>query len=338
MKLNASKLDFSDVLLVPKGPSRIFSRKQVALQHSQYFPKSQQTWNGVPIFSANMDTVGTVKMYEHLKNHNIVTCFDKNLNSNFLAKNVNLNSDVYSFSTGITENDVCIISDLIKQYNPKFLCIDVANGYMVKFIDTIAYLRSKFPNIIITAGNVVTSDMVQLISESGADIVKLGIGSGSVCTTRIKTGIGYPQFSCITDCKTIADEYGIKLMSDGGITTPGDICKAYTAGADFVMLGSMLAGHNNTSDNIEIIDGKEYTQFYGMSSSLANDKYSEMSDYKTSEGKEVTIPLKGDIENTLYNIFGGIRSCCAYLDAYDISQLYGKSDVILVNNQTNQTY
>ncbi len=333
------KLDFKDVLLVPKGTSHVSSRKYVSTKTNIQFKTPEKKWKGTPIFTSNMDSTGTLQMYDKIHNEDIVTCFDKNLNGDFLENTYELDREKYCFSTGISAYDVSVIKNVIQKYDPKFICIDVANGYMENFINMVTYFRTSYPDLIIVAGNVVTPSAVESLAQAGADIVKIGIGSGSVCTTRLKTGIGCPQLSAVMDCWEVAQKYKVKIMSDGGIQTPGDICKAYAAGADFVMLGSILAGHKDTTENVIYKDGRAFVEFYGMSSQEANDKYNGgMGKYRTAEGKKVLIPLKGNVMDTVEDILGGVRSCCSYLGAANINQMYKKSDIIKVNQQVNDQY
>lgn len=333
------KLDFKDVLIIPKTFSPISSRKEVDEKVTVFFKTPSREWNGVPIFASNMDSVGTLKMYEKLSPYGIVTCFDKNINEDLYNNDYILDKNRYCISTGVNIDDIVKVQDVMEKYNPKFLCVDVANGYMTKFLNTVAYFRTAYPDTILIAGNVVTPDVIKDLAGVGVDVIKLGIGSGSVCTTRLKTGIGYPQLSAIIDCWEVAADHNVKIMSDGGIQTPGDICKAYAAGADFVMIGSMLAGHIDTVPKVVTINGEEYAEFYGMSSQKANDKYNGgLQNYKTAEGKKVIIPLKGQVSETVEDILGGLRSCCAYLGAYTPEEIFTNSELIRVNNQVNDIY
>jgi GMP reductase len=333
------KLDFKDVLITPKTFSHIRTRKEVCDKVRYHFKSSNRTWKGVPIFASNMDSIGTLKMYGKLHEHEVVTCFHKNLNKKLLENDYDLDKNLYSISTGINTDDIEILKEVMDKYKPKFLCIDVANGYMMKFLNTVNCLKSMYPDTIIIAGNIVTPEILPELSIAGIDIIKLGIGSGSVCTTRIKTGIGYPQLSSILDCYETAQKYDIKIMSDGGIQTPGDICKAYAAGADFVMLGSMFAGHKDTSEQIINSNGCEYAEFYGMSSQKANNIYNGgLQNYKTAEGKRVMVKLKDSVDDTVEDILGGIRSCCAYVGAWNPSEIYQKSNIIRVQHQVNDQY
>jgi GMP reductase len=171
---------------------------------------------------------------------------------------------------------------------------------------------------------------------AGADIVKVGIGPGSVCTTRVKTGVGYPQLSAIIECADAAHGLGGHIISDGGCVTPGDVAKAFGAGADFVMLGGMLAGHNESGGEMIEIAGEKYKKFYGMSSETAMNKHvGGVAEYRASEGKTVQVPFKGDVIDTLKDILGGIRSTCTYVGASKLKELTKRTTFIRVLEQEN---
>ncbi|HEX9827508.1 MAG TPA: GMP reductase, partial [Flavobacteriaceae bacterium] len=226
-------------------------------------------------------------------------------------------------------------------FNPhlKFICIDVANGYSEHFVEFVKQTRDQYPDKVIIAGNVVTGEMVEELLLSGADIVKVGIGPGSVCTTRVKTGVGYPQLSAIIECADAAHGLGGQIISDGGCTIPGDVAKAFGAGADFVMLGGMLAGHDESGGELIERDGKPYKKFYGMSSQTAMEKHvGGVAEYRASEGKTVEVPYKGDVETTVQDILGGLRSTCTYVGAQRLKELTKRTTFIRVAEQENKVY
>lgn len=338
------KLDYKDVLIVPKT-SYIDSRKLVNLKTTYKFRNSRQEWTGVPIMSSNMDTVTGINSLNILSKRNWLSCMPKHMNKDFSNMAIPLplalnNSDMYALSCGINKNDIDILEIVIKRLNDighplKFLCVDVANGHLAKLTMTCASIRDRHPYLTIIAGNVVTPLAVEdLIVDGGVDIVKVGIGSGLMCITRQQTGVGYPQLSAILECSFTAASLKGYTMTDGGITCPGDVCKAYCAGADFVMLGSMLSGHDENPG--EVVNG--HKTCYGMSSTIANNMYGfGLGDYKASEGRIVSIPLKGSIEKTMNEFEGGIRSCCTYINAQNIKEMYYNSKFILVNRQLEQT-
>ena len=328
------KLGFKDVMIRPKR-STLKSRSEVSLERDFKFLHSPLTWSGIPIIAANMDTVGTFEMAKALSNKNLFTTIHKHYSENEWTE----------FISNTSENDLNYISeqDSIKlaaiiATSPqlKFICIDVANGYSEHFSNFVKQTRELYPDKVIIAGNVVTGEMVEELLLSGADIVKVGIGPGSVCTTRVKTGVGYPQLSAIIEC---AHGLGGQIISDGGCSSPGDIAKAFGAGADFVMLGGMLAGHDESGGEIVERNGESYRKFYGMSSSTAMEKHvGGVADYRASEGKTVEVPYKGSVENTLQDILGGLRSTCTYVGAARLKELTKRTTFIRVNEQENRVY
>lgn len=340
------KLDFDNVLIKPRK-SELFSRKQVQLNVEYSFPHSQYKWSGVPIMVANMDTTGTFEMAQALSNHNVITCIHKHYSlddwSNWLNKVQYGNPSIYDricVSSGTSKNDIHKLSQILNFHpNLKMVMLDIANGYSQHFLDVIQEVRSLFPDKIIIAGNIVTPEMTEDLINRGADIVKGGIGPGSVCTTRKKTGIGYPQLSCVIECSQAAHRLGGLFISDGGCTCPGDFSKAFGAGADFVMSGGMFSGHEESAGEIIIENDKKFKLFYGMSSKKAMDTHSGgVADYRTSEGKVVKIPFKGSVQNTILDILGGIRSTCTYVGAASLDKLSQNTTFIRVSRQLNNVY
>jgi GMP reductase len=327
------KLDFKDVLIRPKR-STLSSRKEVDLTRRYKFKHSGATWSGVPIMASNMDGVGTIDMAKALQKHGMFTCLTKDCDEDALSGLVGTNH--FSISTGIGERDFQKVSAIINNYKQiQFICIDVANGYSEYFGDYVSKVRKEFPNHIIIAGNVVTADMTQELILRGADIVKVGIGPGSVCTTRIQTGVGYPQLSAIIECADAAHGLGAHIIADGGCTCPGDVAKAFGAGADFVMLGGLLAGHDEGGG--EINNG--LVTFYGMSSDTAMTKYhGGVAEYRSSEGRTVTIPYKGAVKDTVLDLLGGLRSACTYVGAPSLKQLSKCTTFIRVTKQYNDVF
>ena len=181
--------------------------------------------------------------------------------------------------------------------------------------------------------------MTQELVLSGADIVKVGIGPGSVCTTRIQTGVGYTQLSAVIECADAAHGLGAHIIADGGCTCPGDVAKGFGGGADFVMLGGMLAGHDEGGGKIIKKNGSKYIEFYGSSSEVANKKhYGGLSNYRSSEGRSVKINYRGKINETILNILGGVRSSCTYVGAPSLKQLSKCTTFVRVSNQFNETF
>jgi len=338
------KLDYSDVLIRPKR-STLKSRKEVDLIRTTKFVNSKQVYSGVPIMAANMDGVGTFEMADKLSKLNIFTCLVKTYKTNELVDffdSSDLELMTYrkqnvAMSIGTSDSDLKKFKEVyeLTDGNLKYLCVDVANGYTEMFSNFIYKLRLNHSKLVIIAGNVVTGDMTQELILNGADIVKCGIGPGSVCTTRIQTGVGYPQLSAVIECADAAHGLGGHIIADGGCTNSGDVAKAFGGGSDFVMLGGMLAGHDEGGG--EVVDNM--IKFYGMSSETANDKhFGGLKDYRASEGKEVSIPYKGTVGSTIQSILGGIRSACTYIGAGKIKDLPKSTTFVRVNNTHNIVY
>ena len=363
------KLDFKDVLIRPKR-STLSSRKEVTLVRQYTFKHSGREYNGVPIMAANMDGVGTFEMAKALSEHTLFTCLIKSydLESYINHQEFILGNKLYensvAVSTGTSDSDWTKLQQILNVFTElKYICVDVANGYSEHFGDFIARVRDKYPSHTIIAGNVVTADMTQELILRGADIVKVGIGPGSVCTTRVQTGVGYPQLSAIIECADAAHGLGGHIIADGGCTCPGDVAKAFGAGADFVMLGGMLAGHDEgggkrvkkyadvaqyfiagydkmgVPDYQPVIESREFIQFYGMSSDTAMNKHhGGVADYRSSEGRTVEIPYRGSVKNTVLDLLGGLRSTCTYVGAESLKQLPKCTTFIRVNRQINDVF
>ena len=327
------KLDFDDVLIVPQF-SDITSRSQVEVV-TDIQGKWGTTITGVPIIAANMDGVGTFSMHHALKQFNVFTAITK---QHTLGDWLSQEDVSHAFMTiGMSDDDLDKALDVSlymrnKGLQPKIV-IDVANGYMNAFYDFISRVRENIPNAFIMAGTVVTPEAVQRAILAGADLARVGIGTGAVCTTRRVAGVGYPQFSALMECVPAAEEVGGGVQSDGGCVFPGDFSKAFGVGAKMVMAGSVFAGHDESEQ--EIHDGK--ITFYGMSSHAAQKKHNQVKNYRASEGRVVEIPYKGLVEHTISDILGGIRSTCAYIGALNISEMSEKAQFIQVNNQLNRS-
>jgi GMP reductase len=368
---NEVLLDYSDVLIRPKR-STLTSRKDVDLarkfvfrNYTPDFPENieNEHYHGVPIMASNMDGVGTFAMATELAKQGIFTCLVKTYSKEELTDFFNnANHDItscvaMSIGTGNADYDKFVQVYGRVGNKLKYLCIDVANGYSEAFVSHVSNIRKIYPHIVIIAGNVVTADQTQELILNGADIVKVGIGPGSVCTTRIQTGVGYPQLSAVIECADAAHGLGGHIIADGGCTCSGDVAKAFAAGADFVMLGGMLAGHDEgggeiitkyyktneleSADFIEHykIEEKRFVKFYGMSSDAANTKhFGGLKDYRSSEGREVLVTYRGAVANTIQSILGGIRSTCTYVGASALKQLTKCTTFVRVTNQYNKTY
>lgn len=337
------KLGFKDVMFRPKR-STLSSRSQVKLERNFRFIHTITEWTGIPIMAANMDTVGTFEMALALFEKQLFTAIHKHYSleewNNFMKNAPAGIENFIAVSSGTGPKDLEKITQVITA-NPsiRFICIDVANGYSEHFVAFVKQARKKFHDKIIIAGNVVTGEMVEELLLAGADVIKVGIGPGSVCTTRVKTGVGYPQLSAIIECADAAHGLGGLIISDGGCATPGDVAKAFGAGADFVMLGGMLAGHDESGGELIEKEGKKVKQFYGMSSKTAMDKHAGgVADYRASEGKAVEVPYRGMVENTILDILGGVRSTCTYVGASKLKELSKRTTFIRVAEQENQVY
>jgi len=340
---NDIKLGFKDVMIRPKR-STLKSRSQVSLERTYTFRNSKRTWTGVPIIAANMDTVGTFEAALVLAEFKMLTAVHKHYSVEqwqaFLAQVDTSVLPHIMVSTGTSEADYDKLKQILALHpGLEFVCIDVANGYSEHFVEFLRRVRAEYDSITIVAGNVVTGEMTEELLLSGADIVKAGIGPGSVCTTRVKTGVGYPQISATIECADAAHGLNGHVISDGGCTCPGDVSKAFGAGADFVMLGGMLAGHDESGGELVEENGKQFRLFYGMSSDTAMDKYhGGVANYRASEGKTVRVTYRGPLAHTLMDIQGGVRSTCTYVGASALKELSKRTTFIRVQEQENRVF
>jgi len=344
MRIEADiKLGFKDVLIRPKR-STLKSRAQVSLERTFTFMHTGKTWTGVPVIAANMDTVGTFPMAAALAQHGLLTAIHKHYSlaewEDFIAKAEPATIQNTAVSTGITDADSDKLAQILDRIPLlQFICIDVANGYSQYFVDFVKQTREAYPRHSIIAGNVVTGEMVEELLLAGADIIKVGIGPGSVCTTRVKTGVGYPQLSAIIECADAAHGLGGQIISDGGCSSPGDVAKAFGAGADFVMLGGMFAGHDESGGELIEQNGERYMLFYGMSSDTAMEKHAGgVADYRASEGKTVHVPYRGPVDDTVKDILGGVRSSCTYVGARQLKELTKRTTFVRVMEQHNKVF
>jgi GMP reductase len=321
------ELDFNDVLILPQ-PNDMYSRSQVNLEREFHFCNSYSnkivSWTGIPIIAANMDTTGTFEVCAVLQKYKMVTALNKFYTiSDYKATNIQLDPEYFMVSTGISDENMQNLIEIMEYTNCRWICIDVANGYMQSFVNFCKTARVLFPDKIIVAGNVVTGSMVEKLAiEGGIDIIKVGIGSGSACLTRRQTGVGRPQLQTVIDCVKTCEKINVFIASDGGIRYPGDMSKAFGAGAHFVMLGGVFSGHDENPGDIVEENGQKYKLFYGMSSSFAMEKYfGKMEDYRSSEGAVIKVPYKGPIEKTIKDFLGGLRSTCTYVGAATLENL-----------------
>ncbi|MEZ8729380.1 GMP reductase [Vibrio splendidus] len=337
------KLGFKDVLFRPKR-STLKSRSQVELTRDFTFKHSGRQWSGTPVIAANMDSVASFEMAAALAEHGVMTAVHKHYTVEQWAEfaktadKKTLNNVFVSTGTSEAEFEkVKKIMALSEEF--VFICIDIANGYSEHLVEFVQKVRAEFPTKVISAGNVVTGDMVEELILAGADIVKVGIGPGSVCTTRVKTGVGYPQLSAIIECGDAAHGLGGMIIGDGGCSCAGDVSKAFGGGADFVMLGGMLAGHSESGGEVVEQDGKQFMKFYGMSSQSAMDKHSGgVAKYRAVEGKTVLLPYRGSVHYTISDILGGVRSTCTYVGAAKLKELTKRTTFIRVQEQENNVF
>ena len=336
------KLTFDDVLIRPKR-STLISRSDVTLEREFRFRHSNTIWKGVPIVAANMDTTGLFDVARVLQGHEMLTCLQKFYSTSAYAQawESGVDPGFVAVTCGSTEESFELLKRKMATDNRiQIICIDVANGYREVFLEFVKQVRAEFPEKILVAGNVATREMTEALILAGADIVKVGIGPGSVCTTRKVAGVGYPQLSAISECADAAHGLLGHVMADGGCSSPGDVAKAFAAGADFVMLGGMLAGHDESGGElIEGRNGKMFKSFYGMSSSKAMEShYGEVAKHRAPEGKEVRVPYRGSLEGTVQSILGGVRSACSYVGARRIKDLPKCATFIRVTQTTNEVY
>ena len=340
---SGEKLDFHNVLIRPKR-STLNSRSEVDLERQFKFKYSSKKWKGIPIIAANMDSTGTFEVYNCLKKYNIITALNKfytledyqNCDRAFCG----LDPNYFMVSTGISDKDFEKLKKILNRFECNWICIDIANGYISNLAEFCQKVRKEFPDKIIVAGNVVTREIVEeLILNGKVDVIKVGIGPGSACTTRLKTGVGMPQLSAILECADAAHGVGGHIISDGGITCPGDMAKAFGGGADFVMVGGRFAGHDQNPGDIEEIDGKKYKFFHGMSSDKAqHTHYGKMEKYRASEGRVLKIPYKGDLNDTIQDYLGGLRSTCTYINASSMKNMAKCTTFIRVSQQVNELF
>ncbi len=340
------KLDFKDVLIRPKR-STLGTRSDVDISREFRFRHAGGEYAGIPIIAANMDSTGTFEMAKALDAFRMSTALHKHYAVDecvaFFTGLARKSAAFYSLGIAKTDEDRFhrVMAGATVDGEPaiRYVCIDVANGYTESFVRFVARIREKYPQLVIMAGNVVTGEMTEELILSGADIVKVGIGPGSVCTTRKMTGVGYPQLSAILECADAAHGLEGHICADGGCATPGDIAKAFGGGADFVMLGGMFAGHDESGGDVVERDGQKYRRFYGMSSKPAMEKYAGgVADYRAAEGKEVLIPYRGPVAATAQEILGGVRSACTYVGARRLRELSKRTTFIRVSQQANEVF
>jgi GMP reductase len=336
------KLDFKDVLIRPKR-STLRSRSEVELARTFHFKHSKQELTAVPLMVANMDTVGTFEMAKCFAAHKAMVAVHKHYTAAEWKTFADSSPNTLPFvavSAGTSRTDLDKMDAILKACpKVRMICLDVANGYSEFFVATVREVRAKYPKHTIIAGNVVTNEMTEELILNGADMVKVGIGPGSVCTTRKQAGVGYPQLSAVLECADAAHGLGGHVIADGGITCPGDAAKAFGAGADFIMCGGMFAGHDEAAGELIVRDGRKYKLFYGMSSSTAMTKHiGGVAEYRSSEGKTVEVPYKGPVSATILDLLGGLRSSCTYVGASTLKEMKHRTTFVRVTQQLNPVF
>ncbi len=344
MRINTQpKLNFDDVLLEPKR-STLSSRKDVDMTRKFTFRNSGKVVNFLPIFASNMDGVGTFSMAKVLQEYKMMTVITKSTTADQWREAVGNGVRLQSVSvcTGTNKmwdpeaEDYRNMQEILQSFpDIKFITVDVANAYHENFVDFIKKVRDEYPDKVIIAGNVVTPEMTEELIINGADVVKIGIGPGSVCTTRTMTGVGVPQFSAILDCADAANGVDGHILADGGCVHPGDIAKAFGGGAHMVMIGGMLAGHDESEQ--QVIDGN--VEFYGMSSDRARERHGKRKDgYRGNEGRHIKLPYRGPVQPTVEDILGGVRSACTYIGARRLKDMPKCASFVTVHNNINKVY
>jgi len=337
------KLNFDDVLMEPKR-STLSSRRDVDMTRKFTFRNSGKVMQFTPIFASNMDGVGTFSMAKVLQEHKMMTVITKSTTVEQWRQAVGSGLRLQSVSvcTGTNKmwdpeaEDYKNMQDVLKSFpDIKMITVDVANAYHQNFVDFIKMVRDEYPEKVIVAGNVVTPEMVEELIINGADMVKIGIGPGSVCTTRTMTGVGVPQFSAIVECADAANGVDGHILADGGCVWPGDIAKAFGGGAHAVMIGGMLAGHDESEQ--PVVDGK--VEFYGMSSDRAREKHGKRKDgYRGNEGRWISLPYRGAVNDTVEDILGGVRSAATYIGARRLKDMPKCATFVRVENNINRVY
>ena len=314
-------LTFDDVLLVPRY-SEISSRKHPVL-------KTQITKNysiDLPVITANMDTITEVEMATAMAKMGGIGSLHRFMTE---AEQVEMVKAIKAFnkannlttpiaaSIGVKEEGMRR-ADMLVEAGVQIITLDIAHGDSIMMLETLDYLKKKHPNVDVIAGNVATSDGVKRMIERGADAVKVGIGPGSMCTTRIITGHGVPQLSAIALAVKVASQYNIPVIADGGLKNSGDIVKALCAGASSVMVGSLVSGTLETPG--ELKGGMK--QYRGMASKAAQVSWrGDMPQGMAAEGESTQIPCKGSVVNVIEELMGGLRSGMTYIGVDNIKAM-----------------
>ena len=310
----------------------------------------------IPVCSAAMDTVTESAMAIALAQSGGIGFIHKNLSVDAQAdmvravkqavvssKDAAVDSNgklLAGAAVGVSETTMVRVKELVDA-GVDILTVDSAHGHSKGVIDTVAKIRKAYPKLPLVGGNIVTSDAAQALIQAGASVLKVGVGPGSICTTRIVSGVGVPQLSAISDVVQVAKRYNVGVVADGGIKFSGDIVKALAAGADAVMLGGLLAGCEETPGDIIEVYGKRVKTYVGMGSLSAmqrgsSDRYFQGGQKELKklvpEGIEATVPYKGPMSDVIYQMMGGLRSGMGYCGCETISELKDKAKFVKISN------
>ena len=309
-------LTFDDVLLMPKK-SELRSRRDPSLRSQLTKTKFLET----PIISANMDTVTEAKMAIAMNSLGGLGIIHRFMNVEQQVEHIRQVAEsgakIISASIGVN-TDFKERSAALVAAGVNVMTIDIAHGHSVQMMETLKWLKDTYSNLEVIAGNLASPDAAIDLIEAGADAIKVGIGPGSMCTTRIITGCGVPQLTAIALCAQVAADYGVPVIADGGIRTSGDMVKAFAAGASTIMLGSMLSGTIETPG--DIVNGKK--QYRGMASKKAQISWrGDMPVGMAPEGESTFVTVKGHVSDVLHELMGGIRSGMTYINAQTIEDM-----------------
>lgn len=313
-------LTFDDVLIIPRK-SEVRSRRDPSLKSKITKTKTLET----PIISANMDTVTEHGMAIAMHQMGGMGILHRFMNVDLQVEEVRLvkeaGAQIISASIGVN-GDYKERAEALVKAGVNLMTIDIAHGHSVHMMDTLKWLKDKFPGLEVIAGNLATPDAAIDLIEAGADAIKVGIGPGSMCTTRIITGAGVPQLTAVALCAEAAESYGVPIIADGGIRTSGDMVKAFAAGADVIMLGSMLSGTIETPG--DIVNGRK--QYRGMASKKAQISWrGDMPQGMAPEGESTFVNVKGHVADVIHELAGGIRSGMSYVNATTILEVRQKA-------------
>lgn len=316
-------LTFDDVLILP-SKSEVRSRKDPSLRSKLTKTKFLET----PIISANMDTVTESKMAIAMHKMGGLGILHRFMTTEQQVEKVRAvkeaGAQIISASIGVNADFKERAESLVKA-GVNLMTIDIAHGHSVQMMETLKWLKDKFSGLEVIAGNLAMPDAAIDLIEAGADAIKVGIGPGSMCTTRIITGCGVPQLTAIALCAEAAEKYGVPVIADGGIRTSGDMVKAFAAGASTIMLGSMLSGTIETPG--DIVNGKK--QYRGMASKKAQVSWrGDMPAGMAPEGESTFVNVKGRVEDVILELTGGIRSGMSYVNATTIEEMKSKANFI----------